>query len=105
VRYQHEVAYLLAKGEPKEPAHPIGDVIDWADYTGNKLHPSQKPVTILLPLLEAFTQPGNVVLDPFAGSGSTLQAAQMLGRSYIGIELDAKYHAIAQERLAVQKVA
>jgi DNA modification methylase len=105
VRYQHEVAYLLAKGEPKEPAHPIGDVIDWADYTGNKLHPSQKPVTILLPLLEAFTQPGNVVLDPFAGSGSTLQAAQMLGRSYIGIELDAKYHATAQERLAPKQAA
>jgi site-specific DNA-methyltransferase (adenine-specific) len=40
------------------------------------------------------------VLDPFAGSGSSLMTAKSLGRSYIGIELDAKYHAIASRRLA-----
>jgi adenine-specific DNA-methyltransferase len=54
VGYQHEAAFLLAKGEPKEPAYPIGDVIEFADYTGNKLHPSQKPITILLPLIGLF---------------------------------------------------
>jgi site-specific DNA-methyltransferase (adenine-specific) len=89
VRYQHEAAYLLACGEPKEPPYPIGDVIEFADYTGNKLHPSQKPVTVLLPLIEAFSTPGSLVLDPFAGSGSTLLAAKMVGRRYLGIELDA----------------
>jgi len=98
VRYQHECAYLLAKGDPKIPPHTIGDVIDWA-YSGNKLHPTQKPICVLLPLVETFSKPGGLVLDPFAGSGSTLLAARMLGRDYLGIELDPKYHAIATQRL------
>jgi DNA modification methylase len=98
LRYQHECAYLLAKGNPKTPAKPIGDVIDW-EYTGNKLHPTQKPICVLLPMIETFSAPDGVVLDPFCGSASTLLAARMLGRSYIGIELDPKYHAIACRRL------
>jgi site-specific DNA-methyltransferase (adenine-specific) len=98
VRCQHECAYLLAKGRPREPEHAIGDVIDWT-YSGNKLHPTQKPLPCLLPLIETFSAPGDLVLDPFAGSGSTLLAARTLGRRYLGIELDAGYHAIAQRRL------
>jgi adenine-specific DNA-methyltransferase len=98
LRYQHECAYVLAKGNPKQPAWPIGDVIEWT-YSGNKLHPTQKPLPVLLPLVETFSAPGSLVLDPFAGSGSTLLAARMLGRRYLGIELDAKYAAIAQRRL------
>lgn len=100
LRYQHECAYLLGKGDPKPPRHPIGDVIEWTDYTGNRLHPSQKPVTLLMPLIDTFSSQGGLVLDPFAGSGSTLAAAKMLGRSWLGIELDAKYHAVATERLS-----
>jgi len=102
LRYQHEAAYLLAKGNPQPPQNPIGDVIEWTDYTGNRLHPSQKPITMLLPLIDTFSKPGGLVLDPFTGSGSSLLAAKMLGRSYLGIELDADYHAIATERLARQ---
>jgi site-specific DNA-methyltransferase (adenine-specific) len=98
LRYQHECAHLLAKGYPKEPADTIGDVIHWT-YTGNKLHPTQKPLSVLLPLVETFSPPSGVVLDPFTGSGSTLLAAKRLGRSYLGIELDAEYHAIATRRL------
>jgi DNA modification methylase len=98
VRYQHECAYLLAKGYPKKPDFTIGDVIDWS-YSGNKLHPTQKPLPVLLPLIETFSKPGGLVLDPFAGSGSTLLAARMSGRNYLGIELDATYHSIASERL------
>ena len=72
-------------------------MIDWT-YSGNKLHPTQKPISVLLPMVETFSPPRGVVLDPFTGSGSSLLAAKMLGRS-IGIELDAKYHAIASQRL------
>lgn len=99
LRYQHEAAHLLAKGNPTAPQEPIGDVIAW-HYTGNKLHPTQKPLSALMPLVETFSAPEDTVLDPFAGSGSTLIAAKTLGRSYIGIELDSQYHAIARERLA-----
>jgi site-specific DNA-methyltransferase (adenine-specific) len=98
LRYQHESAHLLAKGNPRAPQTPIGDVIPW-EYTGNKLHPTQKPLSALLPLVETFSALTDTVLDPFAGSGSSLMAAKTLGRSYIGIELDAKYHAIASRRL------
>lgn len=98
VREQHECAHLLVKGYAKEPAYPIGNVIDFA-YSGNKLHPTQKPVSALLPLIDTFCKPLGLVLDPFAGSGSTLIAARGAGREFIGIELDSNYHAIAQQRL------
>ena len=99
VRYQHECAYLLAKGDPARTNAPIGDVIPWGTYTGNKLHPTQKPLAILKPLIEAFSRPGGLVLDPFAGSGSSLLAAKMLERNYLGIELDEKYHRTASTRM------
>lgn len=104
LRYQHEAAHLLVKGNPARPEKPIGDVIPW-QYSGNKLHPTQKPLSVLAPLIEAFSKPGDMVLDPFAGSGSSLMVARELGRSYIGIEMDTKYHSIAARRLAEQIVS
>lgn len=98
VRYQHESAYLLVKGQP-EPANVIGDVIDWGAYTGNKLHPTQKPLSILVPLIQAFSKPGASVLDPFMGSASTLAAGMMCGRHCTGIELDKGNFEIAKKRL------
>lgn len=97
-KHQHECAHLLAKGRPEQPKDTIGDVTRWS-YTGNKLHPTQKPLSILTPAVETFSAPNGLVLDPFAGSGSTLVAAQSAGRRYPGIELDAGYHGIAQQRL------
>lgn len=104
LRYQHECAYLLAKGEPKEPEHPIADVIPWTHYTGNKLHPSQKPLNVLLPLIKAFCPSHGVVLDPFAGSGSALVAALRLGRQCIGIEIDQGHHRTAMMQLTAVKL-
>lgn len=98
VRYQHESAYLLAKGRPKTPDTLIGDVIDWT-YSGNKIHLTQKPVSVLIPLIESFSRKGGVVLDPFSGSGSSLVAAKLLGRKYLGIELDDGFQSAATSRL------
>ncbi len=95
---RHEQAYVLAKGHPKVPS-PIADVLPWA-YTGNKLHPTQKPTEALAPIIAALTRPGDIVLDPFAGSGSTLVAAQLLDRRFVGIELDAHHAATAERRIA-----
>ena len=96
---RHEQAYLLAKGRPQRPEAPLPDVQPW-EYTGNVSHPTEKAVSILRPLVESFCPAGGVVLDPFAGSGSTLVAAALSGRGYVGIELEAKYCELARRRLA-----
>jgi site-specific DNA-methyltransferase (adenine-specific) len=98
VKYQHESAHLLVKGSPWSMAETISDVIEWS-YTGNVLHPTQKPIEVLQTLISTFCPMGGLVLDPFAGSGSTLAAAQMLNRNWLGIELDANYFRIARNRL------
>ena len=98
LQYRHEQAYLLAKGRVVYPLSPISDVLYWK-YTGNRLHPTQKPIRALTRLIRAFSQPGDFVLDPFCGSGSVLLAAKLSGRRYIGIEVRQDYCDIAQQRL------
>ncbi|MGR9587123.1 DNA methyltransferase [Pandoraea sputorum] len=98
LRYQHEAAYLLAKGSPVLPADPLPDVLGWS-YSGNRHHPTQKPVAQLSQLIESFSRPNDIVLDPFAGSGSTCVAAHQLGRRFLGIEMDPQYHAAGVRRL------
>lgn len=63
------------------------------------LHPTQKPVKLMQVLIELTTKPDHIVLDPFAGSGSTLVAAKNLGRRYIGIEANPKYVTTCLNRL------
>lgn len=72
---------------------------------GEKVHPTQKPVELIAKAIEDSTEPGAVVLDTFAGSGTTIVAAIRTGRNYIGFELDERYHAIAMERAAAETVA
>jgi DNA modification methylase len=63
-------------------------------------HPCPKPLEWMLWLVELCTLPGETVLDPFAGSGTTGVACAMLGRNFIGVELSPEYHAIAERRIA-----
>jgi site-specific DNA-methyltransferase (adenine-specific) len=62
-------------------------------------HPTQKPEPLMRELVSLFTDPGDIILDPFAGSGTTLVAAKRLGRKAIGIELDRAYCDVIVQRL------
>ena len=64
------------------------------------LHEAQKPLKLMKALIDLTTLPGHVVLDPFSGSGTTLVAAKMLERSYIGMDVNPDYVKISLGRLA-----
>ncbi|WP_420393901.1 site-specific DNA-methyltransferase [Acuticoccus sp.] len=67
---------------------------------GAKAHPTQKPEALVARALLASTRPGDVVLDPFLGTGTTAAVARRFGRRYVGIERDATYAALAKARIA-----
>lgn len=68
-----------------------------------KIHPAQKPVNVLKTLIEIFTDPGDVVIDPCAGSGSTLRACMELGRNSYGFEISKDFYLRAKEEMLSYK--
>lgn len=97
--HHHEQAIVFIKGNPERPAEPLKSVLPWS-YSGNALHPTQKHVDVIAPLIKCFSKPGDTVLDPFCGSGTTARAAQLNDRCYIGIEKDPEFAAVAKARLS-----
>jgi site-specific DNA-methyltransferase (adenine-specific) len=110
--------YRTAAGQPKDwddggaekyrLTHPSNL---WTDITvpfwsmpENTDHPTQKPEKLIAKLILASSNPGDVVLDPFLGSGTTSVVAKKLGRRYLGIEQDPDYCCLAQKRLALADV-
>ena len=83
----------------RDMAYPT-NVLHMATECSNKNHSATFPIALPAWFIKLFTQPGDVVLDPFIGSGTTAVAAAQLGRVYVGMEQDANYVAIAQERLS-----
>jgi len=77
------------------PGDGISKIIPTADD-----HPTAKPIELAEHFIRLHTKPGDIVLDPFAGGGSTLLAARKLGRRYIGGDIDEEYVALARQRLA-----
>jgi len=67
--------------------------------TKNKLHPTQKPLPLMKWCMEKVSNPGDTILDPFMGSGTTGVACVQTGRNFIGIEIDPDYYAIAERRI------
>lgn len=80
----------------------------WTDidfYKEKHLHPTQKPIKLIRRLIEASSNVGDIVLDPFSGAGSTQISCVQLKRHYIGIELDTAYYNIGLQRIAEEKMA
>lgn len=69
----------------------------------DRCHPTQKPLDLMLELVRLFSDPGELVLDPFAGSGTTAVACLRSDRRFLGSEIDPKYHALALERIAAER--
>lgn len=83
--------------DKKKKYHLSGtNVLDKQDY----LHPTIKPIVFVENHIANSTQPNDIVLDPFAGSGTTCIAAKRLGRKFIGFEIDDKYYKIAKDRVS-----
>lgn len=81
--------------------HPV--VANCNGHRSDRVHTAQKPESLMLELVSLFSDEGDLVCDPFAGSGTTGVAALRLGRRFIGCELNADYAALSRERLAAEE--
>ena len=96
----HENIIFAVKGKFSFPGYRPKDLITHRKLPGSQMiHPTEKPVPLLADLITAVTKPGDLILDPFAGSGSTLVAAKKTGRRFTGIELDNVHYVNAQRRI------
>jgi DNA modification methylase len=105
VEYARDYEVILDAATSRRPLHGRRDgaVIKGYPPEGNtktRDHPTQKPDGLLRYLIGKSTAPGDLVLDPFMGAGSTIRAAKQLGRRAIGIEIEERYCEIAARRLS-----
>jgi len=83
----------------------IKNVIDVKMPRGkDKIHPTQKPEEIIIPIIESCSKEGEIILDPFMGSGVTAKVAKMMNRNYIGFELDNTYCELANKQMEESKM-
>jgi len=103
VRYESQVGNAFAKNianwQGRNLAYPT-NVLHLATETGNKNHSAAYPLALPQRFIKLFTDEGDTVLDPFAGSGTTLQAAIEIGRNAVGIDIAPEFVALCQEKLA-----
>jgi site-specific DNA-methyltransferase (adenine-specific) len=99
--YANRTEYLLFghKGRRRLNGHRDANVLFFKRAGRRRDHPTEKPEDLLRYLIQKSSAPGELVLDPFAGSGTTCRAAKDLGRRYLGIEIDPQYVKIARLRM------
>lgn len=95
----HEVILYLKKGRRPIPRRRSGIIHVDKIASGKNIHPTEKPVALLKELILMSTDPGDLVVDPFSGSGSTSVAAMELGRNSLAFEIDEQYIGPSQARL------
>lgn len=101
----HENIIFAVKGKFNFPGHRPKDLITYQRMDGAQMiHPTEKPVGLMVNIITAVTKPGDLLCDPFAGSASTLVAAMKTGRDYIGIEMDDARYEKARKRLEEVRV-
>ncbi len=99
--YAHELICLAVKGKPQVRGRRVWNIWRSPRVPPMSLsHSCQKPVDLIRIAIRAYSDPNDLVLDPFCGSGSTLVAAKCLGRDYIGVEIDGGYAEHASARVA-----
>jgi DNA modification methylase len=92
IRYQHETVLLAAHGKPAGRGSLFSVIRAFVSREGkHRRHPHEKPVALMAALVRYCARPAELVLDPFAGSGSTLVACAKTGRRGIGLEIDPRY--------------
>ncbi|MCH9852743.1 MAG: site-specific DNA-methyltransferase, partial [Alphaproteobacteria bacterium] len=100
---QHEVGAFNESAFVKYSGSPDNVISCGFSLEEGNYHPTQKPIKLMEALIALTTKQGQIVIDPFCGSGSTLVAAQNLKRDYIGFELKPEYVNICHKRLALDK--
>jgi len=95
---KYEMIIFAHKGRRLLNGRRDPDILHF-NRTGNKNHPTEKPVDLLKYLIEKSSEVGDVVLDPFLGSGSTAVACLYANRKYIGIEIDPTHYEVAHQRV------
>ncbi len=109
-RLKHAITKNGKVWVPHPDGKQAGDVWDIPTLAGRRFarertaHPTQKPLPLSLRLIRHFSNPGDLVVVPFVGSGSECVAAKAAGRRFVGSEINERYIAIAQQRLAQQSV-
>jgi len=111
--WKYDPIFFLTKGKIKKfncsfNKNENCDVLKFAKPQSNfkkdfRYHPTSKPLELVKLLVKISSNEGNIVLDPFIGSGTTAVACKQLGRNFIGIELSPEYCKIANERLKINK--
>lgn len=97
-RPQYEPCFLYLKGSPKPLEKPVSDVWHFNRLLAPE-HSCQKPVKMMRFIVKTFTKENDIVLDPFAGSGSTIVACKQTNRRWVGAELEGKYIGLINKQL------